>query len=670
MAFHESLPEFYNHSLLVSICYIIRLMKKINPKIVLVIFVLVVLATLVQIMIQKTKTESTMKTPYDGVAVTNSWYTSIFFDQYSKVIFAYPASYKLDGSGIEISRTVPNFSNISIIMPHDPDLRIRTSNGDKFTEKRVEKIGEWDIEVSLATSSGKKLYVHIIKGSPTIYIKSDIDLSLVSVGGNINKTDDKFVVIKTARNTYLIGADSPEIVNNTLILSSKPQFTPITILPDDPISDTFSKIYNCSLNQPTKTNYKFSFNSQSQMNVDYFFSTDIIKKDYLYTVWPHQESSGSVNENLNVLGSYKTPRGELKLVCANSFSSSFAISDLPLNWESQFDNTKISSGESKRLFDQDKKELLSTTTPQGVYYKGKYAKNMVDLWELADILGLESDSADLKSKIENILVGELDNFYYDDSRNTVISKNPEFGNETGNDHHFQYSYYIYSYAKFFDSFTPDDQSRVKKLLAMFQKEGIPLDRKIYPTSLRFLDVMESHSWADGQGLFNDGNNQESSSEATFYWYSWYIWGRKVSNNKLSDWAKFAFFSEVNGKMAYWFLVNNEALSDNFKKPILSLIWGGKADYATWFSPEDDKIFGIQLLPLNPSSLISLKIPDSQALNRIIDYYDGILPEMRRTNNSFANLYLAFKKINGVPLNPNDLQPNGEYVSRTLIYLMK
>ena len=36
--------------------------------------------------------------------------------------------------------------------------------------------------------------------------------------------------------------------------------------------------------------------------------------------------------------------------------------------------------------------------------------------------------------------------------------------------------------------------------------------------------------------------------------------------------------------------------------IVSLTWGGKRDYATWFSPEPSAILGIQILPVGPISL--------------------------------------------------------------------
>ena len=40
----------------------------------------------------------------------------------------------------------------------------------------------------------------------------------------------------------------------------------------------------------------------------------------------------------------------------------------------------------------------------------------------------------------------------------------------------------------------------------------------------------------------------------------------------------------------------------FDHEVVSLNWGGKRDYATWFSAEPSAIAGIQLIPLSPTSM--------------------------------------------------------------------
>ncbi len=99
-----------------------------------------------------------------------------------------------------------------------------------------------------------------------------------------------------------------------------------------------------------------------------------------------------------------------------------------------------------------------------------------------------------------------------------------------------------------------------------------------------------------------------------------------------------------------------------------MVWGGKSDYATWFSSDEDKIFGIQNIPLSPA-IGNLKLNDKESLDKIVGYYDKILNAISTTRGTFVNYYLLFKKINGL----GDFTPfdnGGEVISRTILYLLK
>jgi endoglucanase Acf2 len=54
---------------------------------------------------------------------------------------------------------------------------------------------------------------------------------------------------------------------------------------------------------------------------------------------------------------------------------------------------------------------------------------------------------------------------------------------------------------------------------------------------------------------------------------------------------------------------------------VSLTWGGKRDYGTWFSAEPSAIAGIQLIPLSPSSvsyLTSSAAGGAEQIARVVD----------------------------------------------------
>lgn len=597
-------------------------------------------------------------TSYDySVPVTNSWLSALFFEKFGRTLFTYPGSYRLTQKGVEISKLVPNFSEKSIIAPHNPELFL-TSNS-KIIDKEIVGVGQWDIRLNLISTLNDKTPVHIVKGSAAIYFGAGLGLS--GEISEISKINDGQVQIKTTRqHQFLAGSDKALFINGKSVEFDKYSRTNyVVILPDNFDGQNLDRISACAANEPEFTEYSFE-KSGDKFRVNYKFGR---RGEYLFASWPHQGVNGN-------LGSYSTPRGELGLVCGNGLSVSISVANLPLSWNEVVLKSKLKDQETKDLLLSDIKDLENRSIPQGVYFRGKYLKDMADMWEITGLLGLKDYRDSLEGKLKVLLLEDLENFSRDEKLGVVVYKFPEFGNEKGNDHHFQYSYHIYAYSKLFDTFDTEERVKVQDVMNLLVNEGMPgLKKKPdYPLKFRFLDAMEAHSWADGQALFEDGNNQESTSEALFYWYSLYLWGNATDDRKISGWAQFAYSLELSGQQAYWLLKENRLLTNEFSKPILSLIWGGKADYGTWFSPDEDKILGIQLLPINPSSFVSLKLTDEVVKKRIFDYYNGYFGADPQTS-TFGYYYLVFKKINGFGVETEVKPQKTEFFSRALLHLL-
>ena len=119
---------------------------------------------------------------------------------------------------------------------------------------------------------------------------------------------------------------------------------------------------------------------------------------------------------------------------------------------------------------------------------------------------------------------------------------------------------------------------------------------------RAFDVYASHSWAAGTGEFADGNNQESSSEAVNAWAGLELWAQVAGDQDLEDQAAWMMSAEAQATTAYWTdFDTTDPVYDGFEHGAMGINWGGKRDYATWFSPEPSAILGIQLIPMSPSS---------------------------------------------------------------------
>lgn len=100
--------------------------------------------------------------------------------------------------------------------------------------------------------------------------------------------------------------------------------------------------------------------------------------------------------------------------------------------------------------------------------------------------------------------------------------------------------------------------------------------------------------------FADGNNQESSSEAVNAWAGAYHWAQATENQQAADTARKLYASEIAATTNYW--LNDQRSQpgfENYEHPLVSLVWGVKHDYTTFFSLFPQAILSIQLISMSP-----------------------------------------------------------------------
>jgi len=160
------------------------------------------------------------------------------------------------------------------------------------------------------------------------------------------------------------------------------------------------------------------------------------------------------------------------------------------------------------------------------------------------------------------------------------------------------------------------------------------------------DAYAGHSWASGTSPFGDGNNQESSSEAVSAWNGLALWAAASGQAELAEEAGWMLSSEAASARAYWTDFDlDDPVYQGFDHTITSLVWGGKRDYATWFSAEPSAMLGILVLPMSPVAGYLGGDPDRVRVN-LADALSVEKPLPERYDVMFGDYLLMYSALQG------------------------
>ncbi|MCA0252697.1 MAG: 1,3-beta-glucanase [Actinobacteria bacterium] len=246
--------------------------------------------------------------------------------------------------------------------------------------------------------------------------------------------------------------------------------------------------------------------------------------------------------------------------------------------------------------------------PADTYFGGKALQRTAMLLMVADQLGLDDRAGRLASVLDEALTRWTESqgcaereafcFVYDPAGKGVVGLTPSFGSEEYNDHHFHYGYFLYA-AAVMAQHDPSVVERYAPVVDLLAADIGSAGGSHFPDRRAF-DVYASHSWASGTSPFADGNNQESVSEAVNAYAGLELWAQAIGDQALEAHAAWMLSLEAHSGAAYW-LEPDLSQFPGYGHGITVLNWGGKRDYATWFSPEPAAKLGILLLPMSPTS---------------------------------------------------------------------
>ncbi len=544
---------------------------------------------------------------------TNQWFSSVLFEKASEPMFAYPLAIKMDSDGFGISYPSVVSTANTVFASYSSDIKIvfqKNNALDSYLDSSD------DLSAEILQKNGKNIIskIRITHGSPFVYISvpSGESFNIHSNNLNIKKNGKESFIFSANGKTFafffssnnIAVAQSDKHTLNVLVIG-KTALCSIAVLPNTERINSFRQ-YALDPIINTKVDFKVENN---KINTRYEISTQSGEETLLALLPKSYQHFDSDSNDLKILGYYKTLFGKQRLYKGKAFSFSREIVLLPqqldLSILSNVDKAKL-----KSFVSADAAQL--SVTKREDYFIGKKIYAMANVLDIAEQLKMDNESEILRAKLKTELnrwrKNTLSNsysrkyLYYDPLIKGIVAEPDSFGSELFNDHNFHYGYFIYA-ASILSRYDKKYLSNNEAFINLFVKDIANINRKdkAFPY-IRGFDAYEEHSWASGMGIFTDGNNQESSSEAVNAWYSIYLWSNIIRNKELRDASLYLYSEESSSALDYYLNFNKQGFQfKNFQHSLVGIIWGGKLDFATWFSSRPEAILAIQLLPFNPGS---------------------------------------------------------------------
>jgi hypothetical protein len=187
----------------------------------------------------------------------------------------------------------------------------------------------------------------------------------------------------------------------------------------------------------------------------------------------------------------------------------------------------------------------------------------------------------------------------------LVGFKPSFGSEEFTDNHFHYGYFTLSAAMLMRG-DAEFRSGFGAIATLVAKQYASWDRAAtdFPR-LRTFDPWAGHSYAGGRSSHEDGNNQESSSEAMQSWAGVFHLGAVLGDDAMRATGAMGYAIEGEAIREYWndyYAWRRPAGGGNFPAQyphtIVSVLRDRDQGFWTWFSGSPLHIYGIQWLPLS------------------------------------------------------------------------
>ena len=576
---------------------------------------------------------------------TNDWWTDLINSRFSGALWSYPAMLHTSDEGVKID--FPSYWADSC-----KEIKSRSSitvGGNKFHAASAIAADwhDWDVRFRLPSASAVsrgEITATSVHGSPFTWF----EFTQVAPQLRCSATPvffgkgNSYTGVKIGNDLYAIYYPTgcvPAISDGQISFPEDTEWLAVALLRDESDLTLFAP-YASSIPRSTSVAWKYD-ESTSKVESVWRVKADNLRKPggdapVLQGFLPHVYKYTLPGSSLSFIDEkgFMTPRGSLLLSASPSgeFAYAYRFSGMLPTYAAP----KVPEENSENPFREDVlRKLMSDYAAKGsfgadTYWGGKgllqMALNMSFAKESGETEIYEASRKALREALADWLTytpGEDTRFFsYYPRWGAMLGFDVSYDSDAFNDHHFHYGYFTYAAALLCmeDAEFARDYGEMLTLIAKDYANWDRNDRR-FPF-MRTLDPWNGHSWAGGLGdAGNDnGNGQESTSEAMQSWGGLYLLGVALDNKEMRDAGIWGWSTEARATREYWYDVDAPRPANaGGRKP-----WAGKGNlkgnydyneypYAynsnitgkgigwwTWFGGDPLFMHGIQWMPVSPA----------------------------------------------------------------------
>lgn len=554
---------------------------------------------------------------------TNDWWTDLLNNRFSGAMWSYPAMIKTSAQGVDICYPTQWNENGTEVKP---DSRIRVGAKD-FTAADATAYDwhDWDVEIMMASAKGRShMLATLVHGNPFTLVEfSDATPELAfSQAPELVARDAEGLVLRIGNDIYGIWHSSEaevELAPDMLRINGT-DWVSVGLLPSAEAFDEYGA-YAATAVRSTTVSWEYDERT-STLTTNWDVRAENLRdssadapvmQGFLPHAYKHMTGATLPFDGTE----YLTPRGQMKMARSDRGHYSYAY-----RFGGMLPCYAAPDSSHDPGYDHEvMRKLMSRYAAEGgfgadTYWGGKGLTQMALNMTFARQTGEEEiytrSKAALRAALEDWLTytpGEETRFFsYYPRWGGMLGFDVSYDSDAFNDHHFHYGYFIYA-AALLCMEDPDFAAGYGEILRMIAKDYANYDRHDtrFPF-LRTLDPWAGHSYAGGLGDHgnDNGNGQESSSEAMQGWGGVYMLGVALGDKDMRDAGIFGWLTESHATAEYWFdrdHIHPDRTGNYdyslYTAPYNTNITSKGIGWWTWFSGDPLWMHSIQWMPVSP-----------------------------------------------------------------------